>query len=126
MGTVTFSGTGVSGTGKLTVGTSTHNFGNVSVNSTGTAYGVTMTNSTGAAVTLALGPVSAPFTAATNCGSTLANGASCQFVFNFTPTADGFVSAVYSISANGGAVPLFSTAANGDVSGITLEGTGIN
>jgi hypothetical protein len=127
MGTVVFSGTGTS-SGQLTVSTSTHNFGDVAVNSTGSVYGVTMTNSTGAAVTLTYGSLASTAFAlqATNCGATLPNNATCQMDFTFTPTAVGFTSATYAISANGGAVPLYSIAAAANVSGITLQGTGTN
>jgi hypothetical protein len=81
-----------------------------------------LTNSTTSSVTLTLGSVSSPFASITNCGATLAAGASCNLDFTATPTATGITQQVFSLAANGGAVPILT----GGVpqTGITLTVTG--
>jgi hypothetical protein len=127
--TVTFTGSGTTSS-NFTASTSTHNWGNIPVNTTGSNYGVQLTNNTSAAITLSLGTGfvnTLGFSVlGSNCGATLAVNASCELIFTFTPTAAGTVNTTYGITANGGAVPLYSLANSADVPGITLIGTGVS
>jgi hypothetical protein len=113
----TLTGTGTSQTG-LTLSTAGHDWGTVAVGTTSAAYTATLSNSTSSAVTLTLGSVSSPFASLTNCGPTLAAGASCQFQFTFTPTTTNTVQQVYSVSAGGVTI----TSGGNTVTGITLTG----
>jgi hypothetical protein len=118
----TLSGSGTAITGSVTLTTAGHNFGTVAVGTQSPTYGTELMNSTASTITLTKGSVTAPFTALTNCGTTLASGANCELEFYFTPSATGTVQQVYSLSAAGvtitaGGQPL----PNG---GITLTGTG--
>jgi hypothetical protein len=84
-------------------------------------YGTELSNSTANSVTLTLGSVTAPFTALTNCGTTLAAGASCELEFYATGnTSTSTTTQVYSLAANGGAIPI--TVGGSPVTGITLTG----
>ena len=119
-GTLTGGGTQ---SGGIALTTSDHNFGKVTDGTTSPTYGAVLSNSTTSAVTLTLGTVAGTeFTSATNCGATLAAGASCNLQYNFKPTTPGIVQTVYSISAGG--QPITSTASGTTVTGITLTGTG--
>jgi subtilase family serine protease len=114
-GTLTGTGTTQSG---LSLSTAGHNWGTVTVGTTSAAYTATLSNSTSAAVTLTLGSVTSPFASITNCGPTLAAGASCQFQFTFTPTSTATVSQTYSVSAGGVTI----TSGGNVVTGIVLTG----
>jgi xanthomonalisin len=114
-GTLTGGGTSAGGLALTTAG---HNWGTVPVGTTSAAYGATLSNSTSSAVALTLGSVTSPFAALTNCGATLAAGASCQFQFTFTPTSTSTVSQTYSISAGGVTI----TSGGNTVTGIVLTG----
>jgi kumamolisin len=114
-GTLTGGGTSQGG---LSLSTAGHNWGTVTTGTTSAAYGVTLSNSTSSAVTLTLGSVTSPFASQTNCGATLAAGASCQFSFTFTPTSSATVSQTYSISAGGVTI----TSGGNTVTGIVLTG----
>jgi hypothetical protein len=119
----TLSGTGVSAAG-VTLTTAAHNFGSLADGSTSPVYGAVLTNSTSAAVTLAVGSVSAPFVKVlNNCPATLVSGATCNLQFEFKPTAAGFVTQTFTLTANGGGTPI--TSGGSPVSGITLSGTGV-
>ncbi len=121
----TLTGTGL-GAGAVTLTTAAHAFGLIGVNVTSPAYGVVLTNSTTSAVTLTLGSVSAPFvTSANNCPASLAAGGSCNLQFEFKPTATVASTATFSISANGGAVPITTGSPATTVTGISLSGTGV-
>jgi uncharacterized repeat protein (TIGR03803 family) len=118
----TLTGSGTASTSTVTLTTNGHNFGTVSDGTTSPAYSTELTNGTSSAVTLTRGSVSAPFTALTNCGATLAAGSSCELAFTFKPTTPGIVQKVYALSSSGpgitaGGAPL----PNG---GVTLTGTG--
>jgi hypothetical protein len=115
-GTLTGSGTTSGGVSLTTAG---HNFGTVAVGTTSPTYGVVLSNSTTAAVTLSLGSVSSPYAVATNCGATLAAGASCNIQFTFTPTSTSTVQQVYALSAS---TPITSGGAALPNGGITLTG----
>jgi hypothetical protein len=95
----TLSGSGTS-QGGVSVTTAGRNFGTVPVGTTSPTYGVELSNSTSAAVTLTKGMVTAPFAVATNCGATLAAGASCELEFTFTPTGTSTVQQVYMLSGS--------------------------
>jgi hypothetical protein len=112
----------VAASGNVTLTTAGHNFGDVTVGTTSGTYGTVLTNSTNNSVALTLGSVTSPFAIVTNCGANLAAGASCNLNFTFSPTADGLVQQVYSLAANGGAVPIL--VGGNPTTGITLTGTG--
>jgi uncharacterized repeat protein (TIGR03803 family) len=117
-GTLTGSGTSAGG---VSVTTSGHNFGVLSNGTQSPTYGTELSNSTGSPVTLTLGSVSSPFTSLTNCGATLAAGASCELEFYATGNSSTTTTTqTYSISVNGGAVPL--TANGVTITGIRLTG----
>lgn len=90
--TVTLSGTGA-GAAQAAVNTNALTFTYQNLGTTSTAQSVTLTNP-GSAV-LAIGNVAVTganagdFAATSNCGSSLAAGASCTITVTFTPTADG-------------------------------------
>jgi len=90
------------------------------VGTTSAVFGVVLTNGRNTSITLTLGSVTAPFASATNCTATLAAGATCNLQFTFTPSSTSLVQQVYSLSANGGAVPI--TAGGVTITGITLTG----
>ena len=117
-GTLTGSGTAV--TGNVTLTSDAHNWGTVPVGTTSAVFGVVLTNGRNTSITLTLGSVTAPFASATNCPATLAAGATCNLQFTFTPSSTSLVQQVYSLSANGGAVPI--TAGGVTITGITLTG----
>jgi hypothetical protein len=116
----TLSGSGTAVTGNVTLTSNGHNWGTVAVGTTSGTFGVVLTNATASSLTLTLGSVTVPFASATNCPATITAGASCNLQFTFTPSTTSVVQQVYSISADGGLVPI---TANGVVStGITLTG----
>jgi hypothetical protein len=118
-GTLNGSGTTQGGVSITTAG---HNFGTVASGTTSPVYGTVISNSTGAAVTLTLGSVTGTeFTSATNCGTTLAAGASCNLQFSFAPTAPGSTQAVFALASSVAITVGGSALPNG---GVTLSGTG--
>jgi len=120
----TLTGTG-SGGSAVTISTAGHDFGDVTAGQTSALYGTTITNGTASEVTLTLGSLTAPFDlVATNCGTTIPAGGNCGFQFDFAPTATGITQQLYSISINGGAIPLLTGSPATTVSGVTLTGTG--
>jgi hypothetical protein len=123
-GTVTVSGTGVTG-GNLTATSVTHNWGSLAVGTSGGNYGVEITNSTSSAVTLSFsgltGGSSGFSLVGTSCGASLAVNANCELIFSFTPIATGFVTGTYPITSSS---PLYAGGNPVSPSQITLEGTG--
>ena len=116
-GTLTGSGTTSGGVSLTSAG---HNFGTVAVGTTSATYGTELSNSTTSAETISLGTVSAPFSMLTNCGTTLAAGASCEIEFTYTPTTTSPVSVVVPVSGSPTAITSGGAALpNG---GITLSG----
>jgi hypothetical protein len=65
------------------------------------------------ATVLAIGTVTAPFSRTTNCGATLASGATCTITVTFTPTAvtsyTGSLAITSSVTVNGAPVALSGT-----------------
>jgi hypothetical protein len=123
---VTFTGTGIGGgSGQLTASSVQHNWGNINEGTNGGNYGVQLTNGTTSAVTLSYTnplPTEGFTLVGSSCGASLAVNATCEMIFNFTPNSIGSVTAVYGISADGGAVPLYFGA--NTYTGITLIGNG--
>ncbi len=119
---ITLTGTGVAA-GGVTLSTAQHNFGNVTDGTTSPVYGVVLSNGTGSAQPLALGSVVAPFTTvANNCPASLPSGGTCNLQFTFSPTSPGQTSQQFTITVNGGSVPV--TSGGSTVTGVTLIGTG--
>jgi hypothetical protein len=115
----TLQGSGTSN-GGVSLTTNGHNFGTVAVGTTSSTYGTELSNSTSSAETVSLGTVSAPFAMVTNCGTTLAAGASCEIEFTYTPTTTSPVSVVVPLSGTPTAITSGGAALpNG---GITLSG----
>jgi hypothetical protein len=115
----TLSGSGTSN-GGVSLTTNGHNFGTVAVGTTSSTYGTELSNSTATAETISLGTVSAPFHMVTNCGTTLAAGASCEIEFTYMPTTTSPVSVVVPLSGSPTAITSGGAALpNG---GITLSG----
>jgi len=116
----TLQGSGTSN-GGVSLTTNGHNFGTVAVGTTSSTYGTELSNSTASAETLTLGPVpSGPFTMLTNCGTTLAAGASCEIEFTFTPTTTSVVQVVVPLSGSPTAITSGGVALPSG--GITLTG----
>jgi kumamolisin len=113
-------------TGGLSLTTKGYNFGTVAIGTTSGTYGTVLSNSTSSAATLTLGSVSAPFTSITNCGATLAAGASCNLDFTFTPISTAAQSQSFAIAASVGGAPVTITTNGAATSAIVLTGTGGN
>jgi hypothetical protein len=113
-------------TGGLSLTTKGYNFGTVAIGTTSGTYGTVLSNSTSSAATLTLGSVSAPFTSTTNCGATLAAGASCNLDFTFTPISTAAQSQSFAIAASVGGAPVTITTNGAATSAIVLTGTGGN
>jgi hypothetical protein len=119
---ITLTGTGVAA-GGVTLATAGHNFGNVTVGTTSGVYGTVLTNGTSSAVTLSLGSVGSPFvTVVNNCPASLPAAGTCNLQFEFKPTSTGSTSQEFTVTVNGGAVPV--TSGGSTVTGVTLAGTG--
>ena len=115
-GTLTGSGTG---SGGVSLSTSTHNFGTVANGTTSPVYGVVLSNSTNAAVALTYGKLTSPFAlSGSNCGASLAAGTSCNLQFTFAPASTGNVSQEYTVTAAGQTI----TSLGATVTGVTLLG----
>jgi hypothetical protein len=113
---VTLTGTGVS----MAVTPSSLTFAGQNVGTTSAAQALTVRNSTGATRTLTLaftGPFSQTGTGGTNCGTSVANNATCTINVVFAPTAGGPANGSLTITTDGG-----FTVAN---SPVTLSGTGL-
>ncbi len=124
--TLSVSGTATT-TQQFTASTSVHNFGNVPVNSSATNYGVTLNNTTGSTLSLTYGSLTNPafYVVSSNCGAALANNATCNLVFGFTPTMTGPTQDNgYTITATSGGNPVQLYSLGNPVSGIQLRGTG--
>ena len=117
----TLTGSGAAATGSVTLTTNGHNFGTQAVGTASGTYGTELTNSSNATETITLGPVpSGPFTMLTNCGTTLAAGASCEIEFTFTPTTTSTVQVVVPLSGSPTAITSGGVALPSG--GITLTG----
>jgi hypothetical protein len=114
-----------SGSGYFTASTVGHNWGTVNEGTNGGNYGVQLSNGTASAVTLSYTnplPTEGFTLVGSSCGSSLAVNATCELIFNFSPTSStGFVTTTYGIT---GSVPLYAVGDTSDTySGITLKGT---
>ncbi len=89
----------VTPSGTVTLSPTTANFGSVTVGSQSTVRPFTVQNSTTSAVSPLQVSVSAGFTQSSNCGSTLAAGASCTINVQFTPLAAGTASGSLNVTA---------------------------
>lgn len=77
-------------------------FGNVATGTTSSPQIVTIANTSGAAQSLSLaGGAAGQFGGQTDCGATLAAGASCHVTYAFTPTALGPATGSTTLSVNG-------------------------
>jgi hypothetical protein len=106
---ITLHGTSV-GAG-LTVSATALDFGSVRTGNTSAKQSVTVRNTGLAPLTdFAGGGVYPPFSAGQTCAPAVAPGGSCQYVFDFSPTASGLFTATSSSSTNAGS---FSVALQG-------------
>lgn len=110
-----------------TVTPSTFDFGNVAINSTPTPQVLTITNNTTNTIDLTSstfsGANASEFTiASTDCGATLAPGASCTSSVAFTPLASGARAATFTLvdSAPGGEQTVSFTGTGVDASAVLL------
>jgi hypothetical protein len=105
--TAALSGTGVSPQAVLSP--STLSFGNQTTGGSSAAQVLTLSNPGTAALNItgiALGGAnSSAFATTSNCGSTLAAGASCSISMTFAPTAAGSFTATLSVADNAGSSP---------------------
>ena len=107
--TTSLTGSGTSGSTKVTLTPNKLSFGNQAIASTSSAQTAILKN-TGQAIlvisSIAIaGPNSGDFAQTNDCGNTMAVGASCMFSVTFTPTASGNRSATISITDNAGGSP---------------------
>ena len=107
--TASLTGSGRSGSTKVTLTPNKLSFGNQAMASTSSAQTAILKN-TGQAIlvisSIAIaGPNSGDFAQTNDCGNTMAVGASCMFSVTFTPTASGNRSATISITDNAGGSP---------------------
>jgi hypothetical protein len=123
--TVALSSTVSATSGSLTISSIMHNFGNVTESSTA-SFSATLTNNTGAAATLGFSNMAGTgFTTGTNCGASIAAGASCQYGFTFAPRSTGASADTVTVTSS---VPILP---GGSGSGpytdtITVTGTGVS
>jgi len=118
---VAITGTGVTVSGAV-LSVATVSFGNQNVDAESAAQTVTLSNSGSAALTIssiALGGTNpGDFSAANNCGTSLAAGASCSIALTFTPSASGARSATLTVTDNAGG-------RTGSTQTAALSGTGV-
>ncbi len=102
---VSFAFSGIGGTTNASpflISPRTLNFGNVASGATSSPQTVTITNVSGVAQTLSLaGGAAGLFGGTTNCGATLAAGASCQLFYAFSPTGVGSETGSTTLTVNG-------------------------
>jgi hypothetical protein len=131
---VSLSGFGVS-TAALLIATATNNFGEQGIGGSSAPYVTYLYNTSGSTVNLSYAynnpSEGTNFTLANGtgaCGATLATNAQCSLTWTFTPNTVGSISVVYDITATtgGSAVTITSIATGQPVSGVTLQGTGVN
>jgi hypothetical protein len=116
----------------FTITTDGHNFGTQGVQVPSGTYGVVLSNTTSDAITLTINtnPTNAAdFPMATNtCGASIAAGTTCSLQWQFDPQAAQGYSAFYAISGVDSVTsqPIVLTSGGQQVSGVQLEGVGIN
>jgi hypothetical protein len=108
---ISLGGTGINPIGQLSP--SSLNFGNQLVTTSSAPQAVTLTNTGVGALQISGFAVNGDFTLSNNCGSSLAQGASCTINVIFTPTAVGSRSGGFTVTTNNGS------------SGVALSGTGV-
>jgi len=96
-------------------------FGPVPVGGTGVVQAVTIRNTGMSTLTnFAGGGVYPPFSASQNCAGGVAPGGSCQFFYNFAPTARGRFTTTSNVSTNGGSFSILLI--GGFIEGIFADG----
>lgn len=99
-------------------------FGNQLLGTTSVPQVVTVTNTGDAVLTISRIVTSSPLTEYTNCGTTLAAGASCIISVSFTPVALGAAKNVVQITDNAAGSPQkFAGTGNGTELGVALSPT---
>jgi hypothetical protein len=115
---VSLSGTGTSSTSDATLSPTSLTFSNQPVKVTSTGQSVTLTNSGSTTLNISsfivTGANSSDFVENNNCGSSVAAGANCTIVVQFTPSAIGARAAVLSVTDS----------ATGSPQAVSLSGTG--
>jgi subtilase family serine protease len=102
-----------------------HNFGSVEEGTTSSNYTLTMTNNMSVAYTPAGGIVGASnFVMTTNCPTSLAAGASCQYSFVYKPTSLGAQTASWGVSG-GPADTTFYPSNGGELTGTGIAAAGV-
>ena len=114
--TLALAGTGIAaGAPAVTLGATSLDFGNVAVGTSSGAKTVSLTNSGSAALVIQGIAATAPFATTSDCGSSLAAGASCTISVTFAPGA--------AVAASGSLT--LTTNAAGSPQAVALTGTGV-
>ncbi len=114
----------------LQLNTVAHNFGSVGTGSSATSFGLSITNnaSTAATLSFANSPTgTSPYSVVTSgCPSSLAAGAQCSVIVNFTPTSSGTFSDVLTISSNVPILPDGTGSAGSYSDTVSFTGSGVS
>jgi hypothetical protein len=113
----------------LTLSTTAHNFGNAATGTTATAFGLSITNNAGIAAALSFATTqsgSTPFDVGTGgCPSTLAAGAQCSVIVNFSPTAVGTFNDVLTVTSDQPILPNGTGSSPNYSAAVTFSGAGV-
>lgn len=112
----------------LQLNSNAHNFGNVTTGSSAQAFGLSITNNGATAASLSFGTSqggTTPFNVGTGgCPSSLAAGAQCSVIVNFSPTATGSFNDVLTITSDTPILP--GGTGSGPYTGtVTFTGAGV-
>jgi uncharacterized repeat protein (TIGR03803 family) len=123
--TISLSGTTANASAGLTLSTTQHNFGSVTDGTTETSgVGVTNNSTTTASLSFSFA-TGAGFTDSSNCGSTLAPGASCTVTVNYAPTATGNSTATVTFTSDEPILPGGTGSGSSYQDVATFTGTGV-
>ncbi len=113
----------------LQLNTTAHNFGNVTTGGSASAFGLSITNNASSAATLSFGtsqPGTTPYNVATGgCPATLAAGAQCSVIVNFSPTAVGTFNDLLTISSDQPILPNGTGSSPNYSAGVSFTGAGV-
>ena len=115
--TISLSGTATGGTPVASLSTTALSFGIQNVGSASTSQTVTLSNTGSAALLIASINISGNFAATNNCGSSIAQGKSCQIGVIFTPQSTGALAGTLTVTDN-------NNGTAGSIQMVSLTGTG--
>jgi hypothetical protein len=114
----------------VTVSPTSLNLGSIGVSSSSPSQQVTLTNSSGAALTINSiafsGGNAGNFNQTNNCGTSVANGASCTVNVNFTPSGTGAFSSTLEITDSASNSPQTVSVTGTGVTAVTLSKTSLS